>query len=91
MLAIQNAQQRKRIRTIEAQLEIFVDSSIAVAQSVDRLLRQGKVSEETNVSSRRWILQEAKSRVQRGESLLDVAAPLGLSQDEVRLLNAQVH
>ena len=96
MLMIQATHQIKRMRAMESQLGIFVDSSIAVAQSVDRLLRQGEVSGKSiassqYVSSRRWIVQEAKFRLQQGETMLDIAAPLGLSKDEVRLLNAQVH
>jgi hypothetical protein len=90
-LLVQCLRQTKQIDALKAQLDIFADSSIRVAQSVDRLVQHGKQNDSMTVASRRWILQEAKTRLQNGESLLDIAAPLGLSRDEVRLLNARVH
>jgi hypothetical protein len=91
LLLVQSARQHKQMQALEAQLDIFVDSSISVARSVDRLLQQGGSAEMVNVSSRRWVLQEAKSRLNKGESVFDIAVPLGLSKDEVRLLNVQLH
>ncbi len=81
--------QHKQIETLKTQLDVFVDSSIRVAQSVDQLLQHPQDSDRMNVASRRWVLQEAKSRVQNGESVVDIAAPLGLSRDEMRLLHTQ--
>ena len=91
LLLVQSARQHKQMKALETQLGIFVDSSISVARSVDRLLQHGGSTDMANVSSRRWVLQEAKSRLNKGESVLDIAVPLGLSKDEVRLLNAQLH
>jgi predicted membrane metal-binding protein len=90
-LILRSVWQAKQIKALEVQLNIFVDTSISVAQSVDRLIHQSGSGEIANVASRRWVLQEAKTRMAHGESVLDVAAPLGLSKDEVRLLNAQLH
>ncbi len=90
-LLVQCLRQNKQIDELRMQLDVFADSSIRVAQSVDRLLQHGLQDNAINVASRRWILQEAKSRLQNGESVIDIAAPLGLSRDEVRLLNLQMH
>ncbi len=91
LLLVQSARQQKQIRELQAHLDIFVDTSINVARSVDRLMQQGDAGKIANVASRRWVLQEAKTRMRQGESVLDIAGPLGLSKDEVRLLNAQLH
>ena len=90
-LSLRSVRQAQQIKALEVQLDVFVDTSISVAQSVDRLIHQGGPGEIANVASRRWVLQEATTRMAQGESVLDVAAPLGLSSDEVRLLNAQLH
>ena len=91
VLIHRSIKQGKQLSALEAQLDVFVDTSISVARSVDRLLHQGSSGDIANVASRRWVLQEAKTRMAQGESVLDVAAPLGLSKDEVRLLNTQLH
>jgi hypothetical protein len=91
LLLLQSIRQHKQITDLQAQLDVFVDTSINVARSVDRLVHNGGSDKLVNVASRRWILQEAKSRLNGGESLLDIATPLGLSKDEVRLLNTQLH
>lgn len=91
LLLVQNLKQHRKIDALQAQLDVFVESSIGVGRAVDRLLHQGGSNEVANVASRRWVIQEAKDRLRQGESLADVAAPLGLSKDEMRLLNAQLH
>lgn len=91
LLLVQSARQHKRIAQLQAQLDVFIDTSITVARSVDRLSQTGNSGEVKNVASRRWVLQEAKTRMNKGETLLDIAVPLGLSRDEVRLLNIQMH
>jgi len=91
LLFMQSMKAHKQIENLQRQLDVFVDSSINVARSVDQLVRHGEGVRSPAVSSRRWILQEAKSRLGSGEDLLDIAVPLGLSKDEIRLLNAQIH
>ena len=89
LLLVQSARQHKRITELQAQLEVFVDTSINVARCVDRLTRQGNSQEIANVASRRWVLREARTRLDKGESVNDIAVPLGLSRDEMRLLDGQ--
>lgn len=91
LLFVQSMKAHKQIENLQRQLDVFVDSSINVARSVDQLVHHGEARGSAAVSSRRWILQEAKSRLGSGEELLDIAVPLGLSKDEIRLLNAQIH
>ena len=91
LLFMQSMRAHRQIQQLQKQLDVFVDSSINVARSVDQLVHHGDGARSPAVSSRRWILQEAKSRLGSGEDLLDIAAPLGLSKDEIRLLNAQIH
>ncbi len=88
LLLVQSARQNRQIRQLQAQLEVFVDSSINVARSVDVLLKQGHSTSLASVASRRWVLAEARKRINSGEDLQDVARPLGLSSDEARLLKA---
>ncbi len=89
LLLVQSARQHKRIAELQDQLEVFVDTSINVARCVDRLTRQGGSQEIANVASRRWVLREARNRLDKGESVNDIAVPLGLSRDEMRLLGSQ--
>jgi len=91
LLLVQSARQHRQIQQLQAQLEIFVDSSINVARSVDLLLKQGNSTSLANVASRRWVLAEARKRINGGEDLHDVAQPLGLSSDEARLLKAALN
>lgn len=91
LLLIQSVKAHKQIQLLQRQLDMFVDSSINVARSVDQLVHHGTTGRSSTVSSRRWLLQEAKNRLGSGEDLSDIAIPLGLSKDEIRLLNAQIH
>ena len=86
LLLVQSARQHRRITLLQKQLEVFVDTSINVARCVDRLTRDGGAQEVANVASRRWVLREARNRLDKGESVTDIAVPLGLSRDEMRLL-----
>ena len=89
LLLVQSARQHRRICTMQKQLEVFVDTSINVARCVDRLTHEGGSREVANVASRRWVLREARNRLDQGENITEIAAPLGLSRDEVRLLGGQ--
>ena len=85
-------QQARTIADLEAKLDVYVDTSINVARSVDRLSVQGVNSGiEEATSSRRWLIEEARTRAQQGEKVVDIGKALGLSGDEVRLLRVNAH
>ncbi len=86
LLLAQSSRQHRRITELQQQLEVFVDTSINVARCVDRLTHDGGSQEIANVASRRWVLREARNRLEKGESVTEIAVPLGLSRDEMRLL-----
>ncbi|MEQ8515802.1 MAG: hypothetical protein RIC38_09385 [Chromatocurvus sp.] len=79
---------RDQMAALQSQLDLFVDTSINVARSVDRLVN-GEHSRggSPRQASRRWLLEEAKVRLEKGEQLRNIVVPLGLSRDEVRLLH----
>ncbi len=87
LLLVQSSRQHRRITELQQQLEVFVDTSINVARCVDRLTHDGGAREVANVASRRWVLREARNRMDKGESVTEIAVPLGLSRDEMRLLS----
>ena len=85
-------QQSKTIADLEAKLDVYVDTSINVARSVDRLSVQGvKTDLDDATSSRRWLIEEARTRAQQGEKVVEIGKALGLSGDEVRLLRVNTH
>ena len=86
LLLVQSARQNRRIAALQQQLDVFVDTSINVARCVDRLTHEGGSQDVANVASRRWVLREARNRLDKGESVTEIAVPLGLSRDEMRLL-----
>lgn len=92
----------RRLEILQGQVDMFTDSSIQVARSVDQLTRRlqhantplselpsQEVTAPRQVASRRWILEEACQRLDRGEEVADISLPLALSRDEVRLLSAR--
>ena len=74
------------VLALQAQLSLFTDTSINVARSVDKLLHLQSQPKPNNQASRRWLLDEAKARLAEGAEVKDVAIPLGLCRDEIRLL-----
>lgn len=79
---------RDQMAALQSQLDLFVDTSINVARSVDRLVNgERSQSGAPRQASRRWLLEEAKVRLEKGEQLRNIVVPLGLSRDEVRLLH----
>lgn len=92
LVAMLCRQQAKTIEDLEAKLDVYVDTSINVARSVDRLSIQGvKTDLEEATSSRRWLIDEARTRVERGEEVVSIGRTLGLSGDEVRLLRVNAN
>ena len=86
LLLVQSLRHQRQIDALQNQLDMFAASSINVARSVDTLVRNGDQIKQARTSSRRWLIQQAQQRIARGESLRLVADTLGLSGDEVRLL-----
>ena len=83
--------QAKQLADLQAKLEIFVDSSINVARSVDRVVNRASDSDTVvPIASRRNLVQEARARIAQGDDLLGTARTLNLSGDETRLLRARV-
>ena len=80
--------QRQRVSDLEDRLVMFVEASINVAHSVQQLQNPDETLPrvEVHMPNRRWVLQEARDRLDAGERMSDVAQPLGLSREEVSLL-----
>ena len=79
---------RQRVSDLEDRLVMFVEASINVAHSVQQLQSTDETLPrvEVHMPNRRWVLQEARDRLDAGEQMSDVAQPLGLSREEVSLL-----
>ncbi|MEQ8861320.1 MAG: hypothetical protein RIC56_21960 [Pseudomonadales bacterium] len=89
-IARRSARERRRIDAMQRDLQIFAEASTRVADSLDHLLRgdvepAGPAARVT--SSRRYLLHEARERLERGEPLETLTASLGLCEDEQRLLD----
>ena len=76
-----------RVTELQEQLALYAEASVNVARCVDALVNRGESEDVQEHASRRWVLEEAKARLERGSDLNEIAIPLGLSRDEVRLLN----
>ncbi len=91
-VARRSARQRHRLDAMQRDLQVFAEASTRVADSLDQLLH-GDVEParppEHAASSRRYLLLQARERVERGESIDAVGASLGLCEDERRLLEFQ--
>ena len=81
------AGERRRLESMQRDLEVFTEASTRVADALDQLLR-GDVTPpaESSAPSRRYLLQQARRGVQNGESVDTLTARLGLCEDERRLL-----
>ncbi len=96
---IVHQRQRREIEALRAQLQVFVDTSINVARCVDSLVVQrgalgtqssaadSKPPQHRAVASRRWLLAEARQRLDAGTSLEELALTLGLHKDELKILS----
>ena len=78
----------QRLNDLSSHMDMFVEASVNVARGVDQLMyKQGPEQSAPNgTASRRWILNEAQTRLAEGQAMEKVIAPLGLSRDEARLL-----
>ena len=81
-----NLSTRRDLDTLAAQLDVFTETSILVARSVDTLSRSGQTLDRV-VSSRRWLIDEARKRLSEGGELEQIGQCLGLNEDEISLLH----
>lgn len=91
-VARRTARDRRRIDGMHRDLQVFAEASTRVADTLDHLLRgdvdadPGPVGRERGASSRRYLLLQARERLERGEPIESLAASLELCEDERRLL-----
>ena len=70
---------------LQREMLVYTEASTRVAQTLEGALL-GPHPAGTHQTSRRYLLLQARERLHRGESLEGIARGLGLSHDEVRLL-----
>lgn len=91
VVARRGARERARLEVLQRDLQTFTEASVRVAESLDHVLR-GAVTPgaapaaEASVSSRRYLLMQARERLQQGEPLDSLASSLHLCDDEKHLL-----
>ncbi len=78
--------QRVAVERLRRQLDVYAEASTRVADTLDQLLRGEVDTSYRHTASRRYVLGEAKRRLQEGEPLESLGRSLELSQDEMRLL-----
>lgn len=87
--ARRSARERHRLDAVQREIQVFAEASTRVADSLDRLLR-GEVEtaapQDRVASSRRYLLLQARERLERGEDIATLSVSLGLCDDERRLL-----
>lgn len=75
-----------RMKTLEREVAVYSEASTRVAETVEDILLARVKPGESIHSSRRYLLMQARDRLARGEPLQATARSLGLSFDELRLL-----
>ena len=80
------ARERRRLDVMHRDLQVFAEASTRVADTLDHLLRGDVPEPEAPTSSRRYLLHQARERLERGETAEQVATQLALCEDERRLL-----
>lgn len=77
---------------LQREMLVYTEASTRVAQTLEAALLGPTTPARTHQTSRRYLLLQARERLHRGESLEGIARGLGLSHDEVRLLeHARIH
>ena len=84
--ARRTARERQRLDVMHRDLQVFAEASTRVADTLDHLLRGDVPEPEAPTSSRRYLLHQARERLERGETAEQVATQLALCEDERRLL-----
>lgn len=85
-IARRAARERRRLDVMHRDLQVFAEASTRVADTLDHLLRGDVPEPEAPTSSRRYLLHQARERLERGEAADQVASQLALCDDERRLL-----
>lgn len=75
-----------RLARLESELTVYTEASTRVAESLEAVLMGRTRTSQSLHSSRRYLLLQARERLHRGETPQGIAWGLGLSHDEVRLL-----
>ncbi|MCB1685760.1 MAG: hypothetical protein R3E82_04445 [Pseudomonadales bacterium] len=75
-----------RLARLESELTVYTEASTRVAQTLEAVLLGRTRTSQSVQTSRRYLLIQARERFHRGESPQGIARGLGLSHDEVRLL-----
>lgn len=75
-----------RMKTLEREVAVYSEASTRVAETVEDILLARVKPGESVHSSRRYLLLQARERLAKGEPLQATARSLGLSFDELRLL-----
>lgn len=84
--ARRQSRERSRLDDMRRDLATFTEASVRVAESLDHVLRAGVPAPDASMSSRRYVLMQARERLQQGESLETLATALHLCDDEKHLL-----
>lgn len=85
-VARRTSRERRRLDRMRRDLEAFTEASVRVADSLDHVLRGSVEPAEITTSSRRYLLMQARERMQRGEPVDTLATNLQLCEDEKYLL-----
>ena len=75
-----------RLAHVESDVAVYSEASTRVARTLEEMLLARAKPGATVHSSRRYLLQTARERISQGESVKTLQRSLGLSFDEVRLL-----
>lgn len=86
LLARRAARERRRVDGMHRDLQVFAEASTRVADTLDHLLRGTVEPPASSTSSRRYLLVQARERLEQGENLDTLASGLDLCEDERRLL-----
>lgn len=86
LLARRAARERRRVDGMHRDLQVFAEASTRVADTLDHLLRGTVEPPAGSTSSRRYLLVQARERLEQGENLDTLARGLDLCEDERRLL-----
>jgi hypothetical protein len=76
----------REVRRLQREVVVFAEASTRVADTLDQLLLGNVAPTRGSHTSRRYLLSEALAGLESGESLDALSERLGLSHDEVHLL-----
>jgi hypothetical protein len=76
----------RRLAQLEAELALYCEASHRVARTLEEMLLSRVQPAGAAHTSRRYLINQARERLEAGDSLPRVKRALGLSFDEARLL-----